>query len=297
MSTNGATDDARTALVTGCSSGFGLRIALELARRGHRVVATMRDRGRAEPLRAAADQAGVGIDVVTLDVDDRASVDAAVDEVVAAHGGIDVVVNNAGIEVRGPVELVSDAEARRQFETNVFGLLHVVRATVPHLRVADDGVLVNVSSIAGVVARPFGGIYAASKHAVEAISEALHFELGLFGVRVHAVEPGQFPTELGTNAVTAAAFADDRSVYRAVSDALDEQIAGLVPADQPPDPDDVAVAVADAVADPASPLRIPVGADTALILGVRQGNTFEDYEALMRTTLDYWEGYRRERPR
>ncbi len=291
-----------TALVTGCSSGFGLRTAVELARRGHDVVATLRDPARDGALRAAAEDAGVAdrLDVRALDVTDEAGVQSAVADAVAAHGGIDVVVNNAGTEVRGPVERTSDAEVRAQFDTNVFGLLSVVRATTPHLRdsAARGGpaVLVNVGSINGVIARPFAGIYAASKHAVEAISEALHFELGLFGVRVHVVEPGQFPTSLGANTTEARAWAPDDEPYRSVAEAVEGRIKGLVPGDGPADPDDVARAVADAVADADAPLRIPVGGDADLILAARTGQSFEDYEVLMRSTLDYWEGYRRERP-
>jgi len=282
------------ALITGCSSGFGLRTAVELARRGHDVVATMRDPTRDAELRAACDAAGVTVAVVALDVDDERSVTAGVRAAADALGGLDVVVNNAGIEVRGPVELVSDAEVRRQFETNVFGLLRVVREAVPHLRTSDDGVLVNVSSIAGVIARPFAGVYAASKHAVEALSEALHFELGLSGIRVHVVQPGQFPTGLAGNTVVAAAFTPDAEGYWHLAEELESRAKGLA-GSEPPDPDLVARAIADLVGDPLAPLRTAVGADTELILAARQGRSFEEYEVLMRSALDHWEGYRRER--
>lgn len=290
------TSDRPTALVTGCSSGFGLLTAVELARRNHHVVATMRDPAKAGPLRDAAGQAGVDVDVVPLDVHDEGSVHAAVATTVELTGGIDVLVNNAGIEVRGPIESISDDEVRLQFETNVFGLLRVVRATVPHLKASPAGVVVNVGSIAGIIARPFAGIYAASKHAVEAISEALHFELGLFGIRVHVIEPGQFPTGLGDNALQARAFTPDQERYWEVSEALDQRVGGLVPGGDPPDPALVARTIADVVADPESPLRVPVGGDTDLILGARAAGSFEEYEVLMRSALDYWEGYRRERP-
>ena len=282
-------------MITGCSSGFGLLTAVEFARRGHQVFATMRDPGRSDRLRSAAEDAGVALDVVELDVVDPGSVERAVATVVAAGGGLDVVVNNAGTEVRGPVHLVSDAEVRAQFDTNVFGLLHVVRSTVPHLARSEAGVLINVGSIAGVIARPFAGIYAASKHAVEAISEALHFELGLQGIRVHVLEPGQFDTDLPANTVTAAAFTADDEPYWSVAEGLEQKVHGLVPGGQRSDPTEVAVAIVDAATDPTTPLRVPVGGDTELILGARAGS-FEDYERTMRTFLDYWEGYRGEHP-
>ncbi len=282
-------------LITGCSSGFGLLTAVELAERGHDVVATMRDPSRDGALRQACEEAGTSIHVVALDVHDEDSVARGVAEAVALLGGLDVVVNNAGIEVRGPVELVSDEEVALQFETNVFGLLRVVRATVPHLRGSSAGVVVNLSSVAGIIARPFAGIYAASKHAVEAISEALHFELGLSGIRVHSIQPGQFPTGLGANTVTAAAFTADHDGYWAITEQLESRAKGLS-GDGPADPALVARTVADVIEDDAAPLRSPVGADAELIVAARHGHTFEEYEVLMRSALDHWEGYRRERP-
>jgi NAD(P)-dependent dehydrogenase (short-subunit alcohol dehydrogenase family) len=283
-------------LITGCSSGFGLLTAVELASRGHDVVATMRDLGRDAELRAACDAAGVEVHVAELDVRDEGAVARGVDAAVSTLGGLDVVVNNAGIEVRGPVDLVSGDEVRLQFETNVFGLLRVVRATVPHLRASPAGVVVNMSSLAGVIARPFAGIYAASKHAVEAISEALHFELGLSGIRVHSVQPGQFPTGLSANTVQAAAFTPDHHGYWVVAEQLESRAKGLAGGDGSPDPALVARTVADVVEDPQAPLRTPVGSDAELIVAARRGSTFEEYEVLIRSALDHWEGYRRERP-
>ena len=283
-------------LITGCSSGFGLLTAVELAARGHDVVATMRDTGRDGDLRAACAAAGVEVHVVRLDVQDQGDVIRGVDEAVALLGGLDVVVNNAGIEVRGPVDLVSDEEVQLQFETNVFGLLRVVRATTPHLRESPAAVVVNVSSIAGVIARPFAGIYAASKHAVEAISEAMHFELGLSGIRVHTVQPGQFPTSLAANTRTAGAFGPDSDGYWAIAEQLESRAKGLAGPGPTADPGLVARTVADIVEDPDAPLRTPVGSDAELIVAARHGQTFEEYEVLMRSALDHWEGYRRERP-
>lgn len=283
-------------LITGCSSGFGLLTAVELAARGHDVAATMRDPDRGGALRAACDDAGVTVHVVALDVQDEVSVARGVDDAVAHLGGLDVVVNNAGIEVRGPVELVSDDEVRAQFDTNVFGLLRVVRTTVPHLRASPAGVVVNVSSIAGVIARPFAGIYAASKHAVEAVTEALHFELGLFGIRVHSVQPGQFPTGLAANTITAGAFSPEADGYWHIAEQLEAAVKGLTGGGEPPDPALVARTVADIVEDADAPLRTPVGVDADLIVGARHGATFEEYEVLMRSALDHWEGYRRDRP-
>src|SRR3954454_1020388 len=207
-------------LITGCNSGFGLHASLSFARQGHDVFATVRNLDRAEPLRAAAAAEDLELHVLRLDVCDADSVEGAVAEVIEREGRIDVCVNNAGIEVRGPIEECSDDEMLVQFDTNVFGLLRVVRAVLPIMRSQGSGVIVNVGSLAGLVARPFGGLYSATKHAVEAISEALHFECAPFGIRVAVVEPGQFETELLHNAITAAQFTDS-SIYRPASDRFD----------------------------------------------------------------------------
>ncbi len=185
-------------LITGCSSGFGLLTALEFARRGDRVFATMRDTTKGGELTGTRDAEKLPIDVLQLDVTDQASVDKAVAEVLA-HGPIDVLVNNAGFELRGPVEETDDDEVREQFETNVLGLVRVTRAVVPSMRARRSGTIVNLSSIGGVVSVPFEGFYTGSKHAVEAISEALHYELHPHGIRVAIVEPGGFPTNFVNN--------------------------------------------------------------------------------------------------
>ena len=170
------------ALITGCSSGFGRATAIELKKRGHEVVATAR---QPETL------ADLDVDErLALDVTDDASVHAAV----AAAGVIDVLVNNAGFSVSGPVELVPMAEAHRIFETNVFGVVRMIQAVLPKMRARQSGLVINVSSVNGKVAPPLSGFYCATKHALEALSEALYYEVGHFGIRTVIIEPGFFKT-------------------------------------------------------------------------------------------------------
>ena len=221
-----------TVLLTGCSSGFGYHAALNFARQGHEVFATVRTLERAKPLQDAASEEELDLHVVRLDVRDADSVEGAVAEVFERAGRIDVCVNNAGIELRGPIEECSDDEVLVQFDTNVFGLLRVVRAVIPIIREQGGGVIVNVGSLAGLVSRPFAGIYAASKHAVEAITEALHFECSLWNIRLAVVEPGQFETDLSNNAITAARF-DSSSPYKEVADRLDAAVRTLAPDGKP----------------------------------------------------------------
>jgi len=277
-----------TVLLTGCSSGFGYHAALNFARQGHEVFATVRTLERAKPLQDAASEEELDLHVVRLDVRDADSVEGAVAEVFERAGRIDVCVNNAGIELRGPIEECSDDEVLVQFDTNVFGLLRVVRAVIPIMREQGGGVIVNVGSLAGLVSRPFAGIYAASKHAVEAITEALHFECGLWNIRLAVVEPGQFETDLSNNAITAARF-DSTSPYKEVAERLDAAVRTLAPDGKPAPPEVVADVIVAVAEDDNAKLRHLVGADAELIWSVRKGSDFEQYEHTMRSALDFWD--------
>ena len=177
--------------ITGASRGFGLEIAKEALSRGDSVVATARDpRAVLDAIPNAGDQ----LLAVALDVSDPAQIDAAVDDAITRFGRIDALINNAGRGLVGSVEETSDAEARAIFDVNVFGLLAVTRAVLPHMRAARSGLIVNLSSVGGFVAWPGWGVYAATKFAVEALSEAMTHELAPLGIRSVAIEPGPFRT-------------------------------------------------------------------------------------------------------
>jgi len=274
-------------LITGTSSGFGELSASSFARAGHRVVASMRNLDKGDRLRKLAADDGLDLQLVGLDVNDEASVLTAVSEAETMIGSLDIVVNNAGIELRGPVELCSDDEVKLQFDTNVFGPLRVIRAVVPGMRQRGGGVIVNVGSIAGLVSRPFGGLYAASKHAIEAITDALHYELKAFGIRVAVVEPGQYATALLDNASDAAAFGPE-SPYRASAEEFDTKIRTLNPDGQLADPQEVADAIVRVATDGGAPVHTLLGSDAHLIVEARAGGDFETFEQTMRTTLDWW---------
>ena len=193
--------DSQTILITGATAGLGRHAALHLAKKGHRVIATGR---RADALaKLEKDAAGTALSTLVLDVNDAASIDAAVAEVDrrTAGEGLDVLVNNAGYGQMGPLELVSDDELRRQFDTNVFGLMAVTRAFLPKMRERGHGRILNVSSIGGHVTFPFGGAYHASKYAVEALSDALRKELRIFGIDVVLIEPGPIQSEFADRAL------------------------------------------------------------------------------------------------
>ena len=185
----------KTILITGAASGFGRDIAETLAEAGHRVFASMRDvAGRNAAAGAALTARGIG--VVELDVTDDESVDTAVAGVLAEAGGIDVLINNAGIASAGISEAFSADQAKILFNTNVVGVLRTTRAVLPTMRSAGDGLIVNVGSILGRVTFPFFGIYGASKFAVEALTDSFRYELSQLGVDVVLVQPSAYPTNM-----------------------------------------------------------------------------------------------------
>ncbi|GAA2748843.1 MULTISPECIES: SDR family NAD(P)-dependent oxidoreductase [Kitasatospora] len=190
----------RIVLITGTSSGIGLAAAVAAAEAGLHVVATMRDTAKAGPLLAAAEQAGVAarIQLKHLDVTEPASVDACIAEVLAEHGRLDAVVNNAGAGLVGTVEQLGTDPFRRAMEVNYFGVVEVTRAAMPHLR-ASGGRLVTVTSVGGVVGQPFNEAYCAAKFAVEGFMESLAPVAATTGVHVTVVEPGAVASEFITS--------------------------------------------------------------------------------------------------
>jgi NAD(P)-dependent dehydrogenase (short-subunit alcohol dehydrogenase family) len=183
-------------LITGVSSGIGEATARALAAAGHRVFGAARTPDKIATM--------PGVELIRMDVQSDDSVRNGVQEVLERAGRIDVVINNAGVSLVGPVEATSDAEAMGVFDTNVFGVLRVVRAVLPAMRRERHGLVINLSSVLGFLPAPFMGIYAGSKHALEGLSESLDHEVRSFGVRVVLVEPSFTKTKLDTNAMRTA---------------------------------------------------------------------------------------------
>jgi short-subunit dehydrogenase len=261
----------KRALVTGCSTGIGRATAIELSARGYDVVATARRRETLDDLKVAL--------ALELDVDDERSVASAV----GAAGPIDVLVNNAGFGVEGAIEQVPLDEVRRMFETNFFGAARMIQALVPGMRERGAGAVVNVTSTAGIAAPPLGGYYAASKFALEALSEALHLEVGHFGVRVLVIEPGVIETHFGANALD---HRDEPGAYKELAALWQVAQATLSGEEAAPGPALVASVIADALESDRRQLRWPVGADAELVAAARQGTSYDDFEAAMRQVLN-----------
>lgn len=257
-------------LVTGAGGAIGGAVVTELARRGHHVIASARDPEVLAGLPAA--------ERVALDVTD----DRSVAEALAACGELDAVVNNAGVNAAGPLEGYPLDRLRQVLEVNAVGPLRVTGPLLPAWRQRGRGVLVNVSSVQGRVGTPLEGAYAASKHALEAISETLYLELGHFGIRVVIIEPGYIAPGMKSRPDHAGPAAYDE--LRRQWSGIDVKLNG--PAARA-EPGVVGRAVADAIEDPTTPLRVPVGDDARTVLALRRELDDDAFEATMRRALDF----------
>ena len=265
------------ALVTGASRGIGRALALELARRGFQVVASMRNPSDGSPLREAAAREGLALRVAPLDVTRP--------ETLEIPEGLRVLVNNAGLEGRQlPVEHTPSAEWRELFETNLFGLLELTRRAIPRLRAAGGGVVCNLTSASLLVPMPFFAAYRASKAAVSALGESLRAELAPFGIRLLEILPGATDTDMlrrSEHAPEASAFPDYQEMAGRVHQARRSSASLVTPVAA------VASAIADAILDDAAPLRVapdPMGA--ALLSAWRK----QDDEAGMQPMLSLFTG-------
>ena len=271
---------SKAVLITGCSTGIGRATAVHLAKSGYTVFATAR---RVESI---ADLAGQGCTVLPLDVCDEASMRAAVAQVESAAGAVGVLVNNAGYGSEGPVEEVPMEEVRRQFETNVFGLLRLTQLCLPGMRRQRWGKVVNLSSMGGRMTLPGGGVYHATKYAVEALSDAMRFEVGGFGVDVVVVEPGAIRTEFGNTAIArvdalggSGDYADFREALKTnIRDAYEGRMAALAAG-----PEAVAVVIARAVEARRPRTRYVITAGARLLLGLRRWLPDRAFDAFLRT--------------
>lgn len=208
-----------TVLVTGGTDGLGRATAVLLAEKGYRVFAGSRNAERRAALGQWANENKLPLETLDLDVTDDASVNGAVSEIEGRAGAVDIVVNNAGIAIAAVMEEVSLADLRKQYETNIFGVLRTTQRVLPQMRQRRRGRIINMSSIAGRISSPLMGPYSSSKHALEAISDAMRLELYPFGIAVVLIEPGYIATSMNrTAAELSSVYAQGaaRSPYRAV---------------------------------------------------------------------------------
>lgn len=266
----------KTVLLTGCSEGgIGHSLAGKLAAKGYKVFATVRKAANAGDL-AKTDN----VTILELDVRSDDSVKAAL----AEAGDIDVLVNNAGFEVWGPIEEMTIDDLKDQLDTNLYGPFRLILGVLPMMRNRGSGVIVNVSSVAGRVGAPLNGLYAASKFALEALSETIHYEAGHFGVRVHLIEPGLVATPFGSKRRLVGAAAGKESPYTELVTMWDKVSDSLAPAGNRATPEMVADVMLDAIEN-GDKLRYPATADANMVFMARKSMDDEQFEAAMRQQL------------
>src|SRR5262249_44912667 len=272
---------SKAVLITGCSTGIGRATAVRLARARQTVYASAR---RAESIRALERES---CRVLALDVCDEASMRAAVDEVERREGAVGALVNNAGYGSEGPLEEVPMEEIRRQFETNVFGLIRMTQLVLPGMRRQGYGRVVNPSSMGGRMTLPGGGVYHATKYAVEALSDALRFEVRGFGIDVVVIEPGAIKTEFGATAIAKIdAAAKDGSPYAEFREVLKQQIRAAYEGPMAAlggGPDHVPRVIEKAIRARRPRTRYPVTPSAYLLMGLRRWLPDRGFDAFLRT--------------
>lgn len=251
-----------TILITGASSGIGKATALRFQSEGWNVIATMRDPSAGADLGALEN-----VLVTRLDVTDARSIATAVADGLSRFGTIDALLNNAGYGAYGPLEAFSTERIRRQFDTNVIGLLEVTKAVLPHMRANRSGSIVNISSIGGQITFPLGALYHGTKFAVEGLSEALHYELEPLGIKVRIVEPGMVRTDFGGRSFDFA-MDDTLSDYASTAEAMGRLFGKL--ASDPSDPEVVAEVIWQAANETGDRLRYRAGTDAEHLLDDRK---------------------------
>ena len=269
-------------LVTGASSGIGEATALHFARLGHTVYASMRTPDASgSGLRQAAEEAHLDLELIALDVDDSTSVASAVGGVMERSGRIDVLVNNAGVLKLTSVEEVSLEEAKAVFETNVFGPLRMMQAVLPAMREQESGTIVNISSVAGRLVSAGHGIYAATKYALEALSEAVAIETRRLGIRVIVIEPGFISTPILDKGIAIEVGEGPYAPHLRRMQALYRNARGGA---EPPSA--VAEVIADALDDPTPRFRYLAGEGAPRVINGRARMTDEEWIDMGREMTD-----------
>ncbi|PTB21776.1 short-chain dehydrogenase/reductase [Trinickia symbiotica] len=255
-------------VVTGVSSGIGRATAEKFTKRGCKVFGTVRSIAKAAPIS--------GVELVEMDVRDDASVKAGIQSVLERTGRIDVLVNNAGTSLSGAVEETSTAEALWLFDTNVFSILRTTQAVLPHMRAQRGGRIINVSSVLGFLPAPYMGLYSASKHAVEGLTETLDHEVRQFGIRVTLVEPSFTRTNFDINAALASSKIADYDRERALASS-----AGANSVKGAPAPDGVASTIVEAALGTWRMRRTPAG-EASLLRKLRRFVPSGPFDASLR---------------
>src|SRR5918912_1313841 len=277
----------KVAIVTGSSSGIGFETSLLLARNGFFTYATMRNLDKSNRINELKQKERLPLEVLKLDVTDDKSVKEAIEKVANEQETIDVVVNNAGYALVGPLEELSIQEFKEQFETNVFGVIRVTQSVLPIMRKQRHGTIVNVSSIAGRIGFPLTPAYVSSKFALEGLSESMAYELEQFGINVILVEPGVIKTsfdknlKIGKNVSAASTTNDRNSPY---ADITEKRLAGFKPRFKNGTPPiEVAKVILNAITSKniQSEMRYLVGNDALKLMAIMKNKPDKEFRRLV----------------
>jgi NAD(P)-dependent dehydrogenase (short-subunit alcohol dehydrogenase family) len=284
---NNDRNKTKVAIVTGSSSGIGFETSLLLARNGFFTYATMRNPDKSNKIDELKQKEKLPLDVLKLDVTDNKSVNEAIGKVTNEQGRIDVLVNNAGYGLVGPLEELSIQEFKEQFETNVFGVIRVTQSVLPIMRKQRDGTIVNISSIAGRMGFPLTPAYVSSKFALEGLSESMAYELEQFGIKIILIESGVIKTnfdknlKIGKNVSAASTVNDRNSPY---ADITEKRIAGFKPRFENGLPAiEVAKVILNAITSRniSSELRYLVGNDALKLMQIRKNKSDKEFRRLV----------------
>ncbi|RCK31245.1 short-chain dehydrogenase [Thalassospira xiamenensis] len=263
--------NSKVVVVTGVSSGIGRATAIKFSQMGCRVFGTVRNIEKAQSIE--------GVELIEMDVRDETAVQNGVQAIIAQTNRIDVVINSAGVTLLGATEETSIAEAQSLFDTNVFGILRVVKAVLPYMREQGSGRIVNISSVLGFLPAPYMGLYSASKHAVEGLSETLDHEVRKFGIRVSLVEPSFTKTNMDINAPqtasTLSAYDKDRNT---VFEAIQANV------HKAPEPDEVTSTIVNLALGTWKMRRTPKG-EASLLRKLRRFMPFGPVDSGLRKTF------------
>lgn len=266
--------NSQTILITGASSGIGQATAIYFLEKGWNVVATMR-----QPEQDQALPEHSQLLKLRLDVQDPASIQTAFSQTVERFGSLDVLLNNAGYGSAGPLEAASDEQIRRQFDVNLFGLIDVIRAALPQFRAQQKGLIINISSIGGLITLPLFSLYHASKWAVEGLTESLQYELNPLGIQLKIVEPGGVDTDFAGRSMDMF----DASQHPEYQPTLDKLLAYFNPANplrqNRSTPDAIAEVIYGAATDGSDQFRYVAGGDAQQLWQLRQQIPFEQFRA------------------
>jgi NAD(P)-dependent dehydrogenase (short-subunit alcohol dehydrogenase family) len=277
------------AVVTGSSSGIGLETALLLARSGFQTYATMRDLKKSKDITEIANAENLPLTVIQLDVDDDRSVKDAISQILTENNRIDVLVNNAGYGLFSPIEDVTLGQVKEQFETNFFGVVRITREVLPIMRKQRKGTIVNVSSGAGRVGIPVLSAYAATKFALEGLSESMRYELKEWGINIVIIEPGAIKTKVFENVKTGDVRSSSESPYADLIERASKGFGKMM--DNSSSPKLVAEAILNAITSKEPEIRYVVGDDAEYIMKIRKNSTDKEFENWMYESILQGKGF------